>query len=283
MWVTLNEPWVVTDGGYLHGALAPGHRSQFEAPIASHNLMRAHGEAVQAYRASGKHQIGLVVNIEPKYPASRRAHDRAATRARRCLHEPAVPRPGPARPLPATSCARSSARRGRSGRRDDIGADHAADRLRRHQLLHAQRRRATTTRRGRCSAAPVRQQQATYTETGWEVFPQGLTDTLVVVQAALRRHAALRHRERRRVLRSAGGRRRAASTTRCACDYLRKHLRAVARGDRAGRRRARLLRVVAARQPRVVARLLQALRHRARRTSRRRSARRRTARGSTPT
>ena len=23
-WVTLNEPWVVTDGGYLHGALAPG-------------------------------------------------------------------------------------------------------------------------------------------------------------------------------------------------------------------------------------------------------------------
>ena len=46
-WVTLNEPWVVTDGGYLHGALAPGHRSQFEAPIASHNLMRAHGAAVQ--------------------------------------------------------------------------------------------------------------------------------------------------------------------------------------------------------------------------------------------
>ena len=40
-WVTLNEPWVVTDGGYLHGALAPGHRNKFEAPIASHNLMRA--------------------------------------------------------------------------------------------------------------------------------------------------------------------------------------------------------------------------------------------------
>ena len=44
MWVTLNEPWVVTDGGYLHGALAPGHRNRFEAPIASHNLLRAHGE-----------------------------------------------------------------------------------------------------------------------------------------------------------------------------------------------------------------------------------------------
>ena len=29
MWATINEPWVVTDGGYLHGALAPGHRNMF--------------------------------------------------------------------------------------------------------------------------------------------------------------------------------------------------------------------------------------------------------------
>ena len=74
-WATLNEPWVVTDGGYLHGALAPGHRNRFEAPIASHNLLRAHGAAVQAYRAEGKHRIGLVVNLEPKYPASDSAED----------------------------------------------------------------------------------------------------------------------------------------------------------------------------------------------------------------
>ena len=39
LWATLNEPWVVTDGGYLHGALAPGHRSLHEAPIASHNQL----------------------------------------------------------------------------------------------------------------------------------------------------------------------------------------------------------------------------------------------------
>ena len=78
-WVTLNEPWVVTDGGYLHGALAPGHRNRFEAPIASHNLLRAHGAAVQAYRAVGRHEIGLVVNIEPKYQASDDPADVAAT------------------------------------------------------------------------------------------------------------------------------------------------------------------------------------------------------------
>jgi beta-glucosidase len=77
-WATLNEPWVVTDGGYLHGALAPGHRNLFETPLASHNLMRAHGAAVSAYRAVGKHQVGIVVNLEPKVPASPSPEDLAA-------------------------------------------------------------------------------------------------------------------------------------------------------------------------------------------------------------
>ena len=79
MWATLNEPWVVTDGGYLHGALAPGHRNLYEAPIATHNLMRAHGRGVQAYRAeSRKGQIGLVVNLEPKDAATDSREDRDA-------------------------------------------------------------------------------------------------------------------------------------------------------------------------------------------------------------
>ena len=80
MWATLNEPWVVTDGGYLHGVLAPGHRNLYEAPIATHNLMRAHGAAVQAYRAEAKRVIGLVVNLEPKYPASNAEQDLIASR-----------------------------------------------------------------------------------------------------------------------------------------------------------------------------------------------------------
>ena len=81
-WATLNEPWVVTDGGYLHGTLAPGHSSPFEAAVASHNLLRAHAAGVQAYRSQGRHAIGLVVNLEPKSPASASARDRnAAARA----------------------------------------------------------------------------------------------------------------------------------------------------------------------------------------------------------
>src|SRR3546814_14723282 len=79
-WVTINEPWVIADGGYLNGVLAPGHRNMFEAPIVSRNLMRAHGRAVQAYRAGGAHEIGLVVNIKPKVAASDSAENRAAQR-----------------------------------------------------------------------------------------------------------------------------------------------------------------------------------------------------------
>ena len=80
LWATLNEPWVVTDGGYLHGALAPGHRNLFETPIASHNLLRAHGRAVQVYRTLGRNQIGIVVNLEPKVPATDSEEDLAANR-----------------------------------------------------------------------------------------------------------------------------------------------------------------------------------------------------------
>jgi len=79
LWVTLNEPWVVVDGGYLHGVLAPGQRNPYAAPIATHHLLRAHAAAVQAYRAEGRHRIGLVVNLEPKYPASETAEDLNAT------------------------------------------------------------------------------------------------------------------------------------------------------------------------------------------------------------
>ncbi len=79
-WTTLNEPWVVANGGYLEGTLAPGHSNWFEAPIASHHLLRAHGRAVQAYRAIGRNRIGLVVNLAPKHAASDRPEDVAAAR-----------------------------------------------------------------------------------------------------------------------------------------------------------------------------------------------------------
>lgn len=180
LWATLNEPWVVTDGGYLHGALAPGHRNRFEAPIASHHLMRSHGKAVQAYRAAGRHQIGLVVNIEPKYPASQSADDLVATeRAHAYMnrqyldpgllgHYPAEMRDvfGEAWPdWPAADMALIHQPI------DFVGINYYTRNVVRHDPMQYP-----------LKASPVRQPQATYTETSWEVFPQGLTDTLLWVR-----------------------------------------------------------------------------------------------------
>lgn len=179
-WTTLNEPWVVTDGGYLHGSLAPGHRNRFEPPIASHNLLRAHGAAVQAYRAQGKHQIGLVVNIEPKYPASDNAADLAAIRRadaymnRQYLDPVFLGRYpdemtevfGEAWPVwPDADFALIKQPI------DFVGINYYTRSLARHD-----------DRAWPVHAATVLQKQATYTETGWEVFPQGLTDTLLSVK-----------------------------------------------------------------------------------------------------
>ena len=79
LWATLNEPWVVAVAGYLTGVHAPGHQSLAEAAVAAHNLLRAHGAGLQALRARGVRQAGLVVNLEPKVPATESPADLAAT------------------------------------------------------------------------------------------------------------------------------------------------------------------------------------------------------------
>ncbi len=123
LWATLNEPWVVTDGGYLHGALAPATATLRGADRLAQPAARARrrGRRPTAPRAST--QIGLVVNLEPKYPGVATApEDLAATRARRRVHEPAVPRSGLPRPLSGRAAPRSSAMPGPTARPTDFGS-----------------------------------------------------------------------------------------------------------------------------------------------------------------
>ncbi|MFN2385913.1 MAG: GH1 family beta-glucosidase [Thermoanaerobaculia bacterium] len=180
LWATLNEPWVIADGGYLHGTLAPGHRNLFEAPIASHNLLRAHGSAVQAYRADGRHAIGLVVNLEPKYPASRSARDRSAlARADAYMNRQYLdpvffgryPKElarifGPAWPkIPAADLEliRQPI--------DFLGVNYYKREVTRDDPESLPLR-----------ASGVWQSRSIHTETRWEAFPSGLTDTLLWVR-----------------------------------------------------------------------------------------------------
>jgi beta-glucosidase len=82
LWVTLNEPWVVTVLGHLTADHAPGHRDLFEAPRVAHHLLLAHAESVAAFRAVGRGQIGIAVNLEPQHPASPSPADRDAAARR---------------------------------------------------------------------------------------------------------------------------------------------------------------------------------------------------------
>ena len=68
LWVTINEPWVVTIPGHVDGELAPGLRDLGAAPRVAHHLLLAHLAAVAAYRASGRHQIGIAVNLNRNIP-----------------------------------------------------------------------------------------------------------------------------------------------------------------------------------------------------------------------
>jgi beta-glucosidase len=177
MWITLNEPWVVTDGGYLHGALAPGHRNLFEAPRAAHNLLRAHGAALAAYRALGRHQIGIAINVEPKVAASERPEDVEATRRadgymNRQFLDPLFRGAWPEEMREVFGEAWP----------DDADADLdriccSVDFLGLNYYTRSVVRHDPAALPVRASA--VRQPRSTYTETGWEVYPQGLTDTLV--------------------------------------------------------------------------------------------------------
>ena len=178
MWATLNEPWVVMDGGYLNGGLAPGHRNLYEAPRVTHNLMRAHAAAVEAFRgASTRGRIGLVVNIEPKYPASRSPADIEATRRaeahmNRQYLDPAIlgRYPEELRAMYGDAWPDEADREapGLAQQLDFVGVNYYT----RAVVADDPAARPVGERR-------VPQPQHAQTEMGWEVYPQGLTDTLV--------------------------------------------------------------------------------------------------------
>jgi beta-glucosidase len=182
MWATINEPFVVMDGGYMHGNLAPGHRNMYEAPIVTHNLLRSHGTAVQSFRANGgAGRIGLVVNLEPRYAASDSSEDLAATSrmdaySNRHYLDPVFFGKYPdelAEIFGKAWIAPTDDEMKLIGEPVDfIGVNYYSRSVIRHDDTNL------PFRSGR-----VAQVRNAHTEMGWEVFPQGLTDILVWIKS----------------------------------------------------------------------------------------------------
>ena len=79
MWSTWNEPFMISHAGYVDGSHAPGHHSVVRG--------RGGGRAISCSPTAprcacsariARGSIGLVVNLEPKHPASDAAADVAA-------------------------------------------------------------------------------------------------------------------------------------------------------------------------------------------------------------
>ncbi len=177
VWATINEPWVIADAGYLHGVHAPGHRSASEAPLVAHNLLRAHATAVQVYRSEARHKIGLVVNLEPKYPATDSALDVAATARADAYMNRQYLDPIFRRRYPEEMSDIFAATWPRFAESDFDLIQEPIDFL----GVNYYTRGVTGHDEG---ALPVRartviQPQSTYTEMGWEVYPKALTEVLL--------------------------------------------------------------------------------------------------------
>ena len=80
-WVTHNEPWCIATLGHEEGHHAPGHLDPAEALRVAHHLLLSHGWATKALRREVPGvQVGIVHNYCPAYPATDSADDRDAAR-----------------------------------------------------------------------------------------------------------------------------------------------------------------------------------------------------------
>lgn len=86
LWITLNEPFVVTAFGYALGFHAPGRSLMLDGLPTAHHQLLGHGLATAALRAAGVSQVAIVNNYSPARPASDSEADAAAAHAYDILH-----------------------------------------------------------------------------------------------------------------------------------------------------------------------------------------------------
>tara|TARA_S200000501_G_scaffold368989_1_gene407684 strand:+ start:4852 stop:6195 length:1344 start_codon:yes stop_codon:yes gene_type:complete len=80
-WITHNEPWCISNNGYLSGVFPPGivnNGSKYFASI--HHLLLSHGMSIPIIKENSKNcDIGITLNLCPSYPASQSKLDKEAS------------------------------------------------------------------------------------------------------------------------------------------------------------------------------------------------------------
>ncbi len=176
-YATLNEPWCSAIMGYDFGEHAPGLHDRALALQASHHLLLAHGEALPVMRANAPAaQHGIVLNLNPGYPASDSAADAEAARRfdgffNRWFLDPVLLGRYP-----------EDLWTGYGDAAPDVhdGDLEAISRPLDFLGVNYYNRTILAADPGELGVRPADgPADAEYTEMGWEVFPQGLTELLL--------------------------------------------------------------------------------------------------------
>jgi beta-glucosidase len=175
-WITINEPEVIAFVGHAYGRHAPGLRDPGLALRVGHQLLLAHRAAAAAIRAEVRHaRVGISLNLAPVHPATRSEEDIAASRRvdgyfNRWYLDPLCGRGYPSDMVDWYGSLLDPdavvEMRGYEGDLDFLGINYYSRQVVRaapSELLASQQVSVTG---------------ATYTNTGWEVYPQGLSEIL---------------------------------------------------------------------------------------------------------
>lgn len=173
-YATLNEPWCSSILSYEIGEHAPGLRDRRLALAAAHGLLLGHGLALpELRRQAPRAAAGIVLNLGPQMPASDRPEDVAAARLadgrfNRWFLEPLLRGEYPRDVWEACRADVPEVREGDlaliAAPLDFLGVNYYS-----RGVLSA-------SGGGVPAGAPV-------TAMGWEIYPQGLTDLLLRLQA----------------------------------------------------------------------------------------------------
>lgn len=180
-WITHNEPWCAAFLGYGVGIHAPGLKNKQDAIQVGHHLLLSHGLTVPRLRAASKPgtQVGITLNFTPVYPADERPETQrdlaiADAFSNRWFLDPLYRGSYPDELFTGMQLNPPQMQEGDmaiiSTPIDFLGVNNYS--------------RAVI--RGRASSEPLDSNNsvvpvpgACYTEMGWEIYPQGLTDLLV--------------------------------------------------------------------------------------------------------